>query len=82
MSGGYWIYKDYVTSSVKVHRDDSSHSHCKWIGASSGALQPWNWEHVMQVPSATQPITIWNEKQTRSKSIYPHGCSDCMDGHL
>ncbi len=80
---GYWIYKDNVTWTARVHDDDSPLASCKWKGASSGQAHPDNWEHLDKLP-ATGTIEVWNENHTRSKQVPLMACdrSQCMNSRL
>ena len=80
---GFWIVKDNVTWTARVHCDDSPLESCKWKGASNGQAHPSHWEHVDRLP-ATGTIEVWNKSHTRSKQVPLMACDHarCMNGQL
>lgn len=75
---GYWIYKDPVTWTARVHRADSTNPNCKWEGASEGAPPPPTWEYVEELPIDAVIVT----SRTRNRQIRPVTCllPECMNG--
>jgi len=73
---GYWVCKNTVVHTAKVHRDSSASPNCRWRGAREGMQKPDSWEHFETLPTGT--TTVGN----KTVLYIPCAIRGCMNNNL